>query len=187
LGQQERIPLGIEYVDRGALEEPIGRDFREATVSEIIRALLGEDKGYAWRVRDGVVNISHKPAAPGKENLFDRVLPDFRIPKCSVAEASNALYMSLNSQLHPEVTGYAGEYSPGSSRDLIGPLEVRNATVRDILNRLVNSVNRKAAWIVQVPPGHLDELPSGGPWAILEYESPPRQYAGQLLGRVFGR
>ncbi len=187
LGQQEHIPLGIEYLAPEALEKPIAGDFHNTTVGGILEGLLGGGKGYTWRVREGVLEVSHRSVASGEANLLDRVLPSFVIRRCSVADASNALYMSLNSQLHPEVTGYAGDYNPGDPQDLIGPLELRNAPVRSVLNRLVSSANKKAAWVVQVPPGHLDELPTGGLWTIVEYETPPRQYAAELLRRVSGR
>lgn len=185
LGEQEQVPLGIEYVSREALEKPITEDFHNTTVGVILEGLLGGGKGYTWRVRDGVLNVSHKSVATGKGNLLDRVLPEFVVRKCSVADASNVLYMSLNSQLHPEATGYAGDYNPGDPQDLIGPLELRNAPVRQILNRLV-SANRKGTWVVRVQPGCLDQLPSGGLWTIIEYETPPRRYAEDLRHEIFG-
>jgi hypothetical protein len=48
--------------------------------------------------------------------------------------------------------------------------------VRQVLNRLVSST-KKGAWVVRVQPCSLDQLPSGGLWTIIEYETPPRQYA----------
>jgi hypothetical protein len=183
LGQQEQVPLGIEYVDRDALEKPISHDFRNATIGEIVRALLGGTGGYTWRVRDGVLNIAHQStAAPG--NLLDRVLPDFEISKCSVGTASAALYFALYRDLHPEVTGYAGEFDPGNPDNVIGPLKLRNTPVRHVLNLLANG-SKKRAWIVRVPPGHLDQLPPDGLWTIIEYENPPRHVAQWLLREIF--
>jgi hypothetical protein len=118
-------------------------------------------------------------------NLLDRVLPDFEISKCPIGTASAALYFALYRNLHPEVTGYAGEFNPGNPDNVIGPLKVRNATVRHVLNLLANGSN-KGAWIVRVPPGHLDQLPPDGLWTIIEYESPPRQYAESLRQAIFG-
>jgi len=186
LGQQERIPLGIEYVSREALEKPISKDFQNTTVGEIVQVLLGGGRGYTWRVRDGVLNVSHKSVATGKANLLNRVLPEFVMRRCSVADASNVLYMSLNSQLHPEVTGYAGDYNPGDMQNLVGPFELRNAPVWHILNLLV-STGKMSAWAVRVQPGCLDQLPPGGLWTIMEYQAPPRQYAEDLRREIFGR
>ena len=172
LGGQEQVPMGIEYVSRESLEKLITEDFHNTTVEGILEHLLGS-KGYCWRVQDDVVDVSHKSVATGKANLSNHVLPTFVIRRCSVADASNVLYMSLNSQLHSEVTGYAGDYNPGDPQDLIGPLEMRNTTVRQILNRLV-SANNRAAWVIRVQPGRLGQLPTGGLWTIIEYENPPR-------------
>lgn len=187
LGQQEQIPLGIEYISREALEKPVGTDMDETTVGKIVQALLRGDKSYNWEVRGSVLNISHKTLPSGNANLLDRVLPEFAIPQCSVAEASNVLYMTLDQQLHPWVKGYAGEYNPGDLQNRVGPFQLRNATVREILNRLVSGASKSAAWIVRVPADHLGELPTHGFWTIIEYESPPRQYAGDLLRQVFGQ
>jgi hypothetical protein len=184
LGEQERVPLGIEYVSREALEKPITEGFHNTTVGGILERLLGGGKGYTWRVQDGVLDVSHKSVATGKANLLNHVLPTFVIRRCLVADASNVLCMSLNSQLHPEVTGYAGDYNPGNPQDLIGPLEMQNTPVRQILNRLV-SANNRAAWVIRVQPGCLGQLPPGGLWKIIEYENPPRQYAQELRREIF--
>lgn len=184
LGQQEQLPLGIEYVDRDALEQPLTRHFQEATLGEIIRAILGGRDGYSWQVRDGVLDVTHKLEASGKRNLFDYVIPEFAIGRCSLADASNLLYLELDRQLHPQTTGYAGDYNPGSCQEMIGPFELRNMSVRQILSRLVSASNR-AAWIVRVQPGGLDYLPRGGLWTIIEYEDPPRHAAQWLLREIF--
>jgi len=185
LGGQEGVPLGVEYVSREALAKPITEDFHNTTVKGILERLLAGDKGYTWRVQEGVLVVSHKSVASGEANLLNRVLPTFVIRRCSIAEASNVLYMSLNSQLHPEVRGYAGDYNPGDMQNLVGPLELRNAMVRQVLNRLVSGANKKAAWVVRVQPGSLDRLPPGGLWTIIEYENPPRQYAQELRREIF--
>jgi len=185
LGQEAGVPLGIEYVDRKALEKPITMKWTETTVGEIVEELLAEHQGYSWRVRDGVLTVSHESVASGEGNLLDDVLPEFSTPRCSVVEASHVLEMSLYRKIHPDVEGFAGDYSPGHLQNLIGPLKLRNVRVWKVLNRLVSG-NKPAAWIVQVPPGHLDELPSYGLWTIVEYESPPRRYAAVLRSTIWG-
>jgi hypothetical protein len=180
LGQEEGVPLGIEYVDREALEKPLSVKLDETTVGEIVEGLLGQNKGYSWRVRDGVLTVSHESVVSGKENLLDHVLHEFSVPRCLVGDACNLLHMVLVQELHPQIQGFAGDYSPGDLQNLIGPFKLRNVPVWRVLNRLV-SANKKAAWIVQVPPGHLDELPSYGLWTIVEYETPPRRYANRTF------
>jgi hypothetical protein len=185
LGQQEGVPLGIEYVDRQALEKPISVRMDETTVGEIMERLLGRDKEYSWLVREGVLTVRHASVGPGKENLLDHVIPEFSVARCSVIEASNLLRMDLELELNPQIRGFAGDYSPGDPQNLIGPFKMRNVPVWRVLNRLV-SADKKAAWIVQVPQGHLDNLPSYGLWTIVEYEDPPRRYAEVLRKTIWG-
>ena len=45
LGQQEGVPLGIEYVNRQALEKPISVQMDETTVGEIVQVLLAHGQG----------------------------------------------------------------------------------------------------------------------------------------------
>ncbi len=185
LGQEAGVPLGIEYVDPEAVEKTFTAKWGETTVGEIVEGLLGDREGYSWRVRDGVLTVSHESVVRGRENLLDQVLPEFSIPRCLVGDASNLLYMVLYQKLHPENQGFAGDYNPGDLQNLIGPFKLRDAPVWRVLNHLV-CANKKAAWIVQVPPGHLDELPSSGLWTIDEYQTPPRRYAETLRHAIWG-
>ena len=174
LGAQEGIPLGLEYVSREGVEKPVNADFHGATVGHILERLLAGRGGYTWEVRGGVLDISQKSVSASKENLLNCVLPEFVIRRCTVADASNALYMTLNTRLHPEITGYAGDYNPGDIRNLVGPLNLRNPSVREVLNLLVNA-DKKGAWIVRAQPGSLGQLPPGGFWTIIQYQHPPKE------------
>jgi hypothetical protein len=185
LGEQAQVALGIEYVTRESLEKPVSLAFRDTTVGNIVQALLGGGKGYRWRVRDGTLDISHQSVATGKGNLLDSVLPQFVSGRCSVAEASIHLYMKLSRLLYPSITGFAGDFNPGDPQHLVGPFELRNVSVRQVLNRLVNG-SRKAAWVVRVQPGCLDQLPPGGSWRIIEYGNPPGRYGEELGEQIFG-
>ena len=174
LGQQEDIPLGIEYVDRESLEKPISVKMDETTAGGILEKLLGQEGGYSWRVREGVLTVGHGSAVSARENLLNRVIPQFSVPRCLVSEANNLLLMDLELQLDPTIKGFAGDYFPGDSQNLIGPLTMRNVPVWRVLNRLV-TVNQKGAWIVKVANGPLDKLPSYGLWKIVEYQKSPQR------------
>jgi hypothetical protein len=112
LGQQEGVPLGIEYIDREALEKPISVKLDGATVGEITRVLLAQDRAYTCQVREGVLTVSHESVGSGKENLLDHVIPEFSVPRCSVGDASHLLGMDLELELHPQIQGFVGDYSP---------------------------------------------------------------------------
>jgi hypothetical protein len=57
---------------------------------------------------------------------------------------------------------------------------MRNATVRQILNRIV-SQRRNGAWVVQQPPWNMDKDPSYGLWRVIEYDGKNgAKYSGLL-------
>lgn len=181
LGRQEHIPLGIEYVDFQALEKPISINIGPSTIAETLDAIFGRGSGYSWSVQDGVLHISHKSLRKSSRNLLDRRLPRFSIRKVSLQDGGHVLQMTLQGDLQPQLQGWVGSYPTGSSSKKVGPLELQNITVRQALNRLVAEAG-DAAWIVQVPPGALDSLPSYGLWRVIEYdEANPRPLGPFLL------
>jgi hypothetical protein len=185
LGQETRTPLGIEYIDREALEKPVTLSLVNITVQRALETLLSAQKGYVFTVRDGVVDISHSGVPAGSRNLFSHVIAEFSAPRCSVQVASNLLRMELIVDLAPSTRGFAGEFDPGNPNMLVGPLKLRAVTVRDVLNRIV-ATSGKCAWIAQVRPENLDAMPSYGLWTILDYDSAPSQYASVLKETIWG-
>lgn len=185
LGQQEKVPLGIEYVTLEALQKPVTINLHPTTVGKALRAILPKGSGYTFREDHGVVVVSNKNVVPGKINLLDRILRDFSIPRCTLGEASNLLGMTLRRELHPEIGGTVGSYNPGDPHDLVGPLKIRNLAVRQVLNLLIGQ-HQNAAWVAQVPEGRLSEIPTQGLWTMLEYQTPPKRYAEYLRRSIFG-
>jgi hypothetical protein len=181
LGQQQKIPLGIEYIDSKAVTDPISLDTRPATIAQVLDAILAQQPGYAWSVQDGVIVITHKDVPNGGRNLLNIVLPDFAIPRLHRVDAGLSLQMALDKELHPEVQGWAGDYPGEIPAVEIGPFSMHDVTVREALNRIVSEAGG-AAWVVQVPPGNLDKLPSYGLWRIIEYENPPKLYGPFFQG-----
>lgn len=181
LGQQEKVPLGIEYVTLEALQRPVSIRLHRTTFGDAIKAILGKGSGFTFHVDRAVVVVTGKTASPRQTNLLNKVLPEVFIPRSTFGEASHQVDMILRGQLHPE-EGTVGDYNPQG--DLVGPLKMRNVTVRDALNRLISGQNI-AAWIVLVRDGRLSEIPTQGLWTILEYQTPPKRYAEYLRRRIF--
>jgi hypothetical protein len=175
LAQQQRVPLGIEYVERQALVERISLNVLETSLENLLRMILPADRGYRWSVDDGVVLISNAKisAAP---SLLDRVIPDYELKRpATLQEAALLLKMDLELELDPSIGGFAGNFAPGDTTRKIGPLHVKNRTVRQILNALVETAGG-AAWIVPIPPRQPDKIPAQGLWRILEYHQPPQDF-----------
>ena len=166
LGMATGQPMGIEYVDLESLEK----------LGEGLRLILAGRKSYTWRVENAVLVVTNAFVRRGRANLLHRVLPAFSIPRCTLQEASHELEMDLTQQLHPGM-GIIGDYNPGLKGLTVGPLEMKDVTVRQALDRLVEAAGQ-AAWVVQVLPRESDQAPSYGFWRVVEYND------GATVGRV---
>lgn len=188
LGQQEGIPLGIEYLSCEAIERPMTLRMGRARVEEILEALLPREKGYAWEVQQEVIVIRHQRVPPPELNLLDRVLPEFAVPRTTVQHASGLLAMALFREVYPlpPTHGFVNLFEPDETSNAVGPFELRQATARQALNRIV-SENRNAAWIVKVKPEHMNQLYPERLWIIMEYQTPTRRVSDTPRYMVFGR
>jgi hypothetical protein len=185
LGKQEHLPLGIEYLDRDAVQTKVTVNLRDVTVEQVFGAVLGRTSGYKWRVDSGVANITHRGVLDDpKRNLLERRLRQFSIERVPLQDASLHLITALTLKLYPKTPTIFGDYPGGNLENTAGPLKMDDATVRQILNCLVGQA-RDAAWVVQVPPGQLDRLPSGGLWRVVEYDdSSIMTNAGEFFRRL---
>ncbi|HUI41658.1 MAG TPA: hypothetical protein VL523_06795 [Terriglobia bacterium] len=171
LGRQQHIALGIDYVDLAAAERPISVSLEHVTVARALDAILAHQRGYVWGLGDGVVVVSQQGAPAGARNLLDFVLPSFSVRRCTLQEASHALEMDLGVALHPQTKGIVGDYRPGNTSTMVGPLHLHAITVRQVLDRLVLDAG-VAAWMAQVPPADIHELPSRGLWRLIDFTDP---------------
>lgn len=178
--QQQEIPLGVEYVDETLLRSPVAVKVSRSTVGEVLDKILTSVKGYRWLIENGVIVVTHVSLErDDSQNILRLRVAQFKTSESTLAEASNILRMTIDRQLNPDVRGWVGSYPPGNTRRKIGPLVLKNLSVRTILNHLV-AEHGSAAWIVNVPPGNLGELTSWGLWRMVEYEEPPRRYSAEL-------
>lgn len=186
LGRERSLPLGIEYIDMKAVTEPITVEVKRATVAQVLDAILSQEPGYSWSFQNGVVHITHTGVPAGGMNLLDRVLQDFSIPRVSLTDADRMLRMTVYMDIHPESRGFAGDFPGPISNTQLDPLDMHDATVREVLNRIVREPRSGAAWVVQVSPEHLDELPPYGLWRVIEYEPHMPKYSS-LISEILRR
>jgi hypothetical protein len=152
-GGQEHIPIGIEYIDKAAFQQRISVEFRERNVKEILDAIT-QPVGYRWFIKGPVVLVTHDGALVGKSNLLNTRIPQFRIGETSMHEASLALSLHLYFVLNPNSGGIAGDSPGGNLAFRVGPFDLKNTSVRDILIQIVCSTamalgscsNRRGRW-----------------------------------------
>jgi len=169
LGQEQQVPIGIEYIDAAAFRSRITLHARNSTVGSLLDTIT-HGQGYRWFIQDGVVTVTHNGAPQGRKNLLNMRIPEFAIDKeMTLQAASLKLLGTLYWALNPHSTGIVGDYPSGNPRLRVGPLMMKNATVRQILNGIV-SQRRNGAWVVQQAPWNMDKDPSYGLWRVFEYD-----------------
>jgi hypothetical protein len=183
-GAQEHIPIGIDYIDKASLQQRMNLEFRERSVREILDALTHLLR-YRWSMAGAVVSVTRDDALVGKSNLLNTRIPQFRIGETSMHEASLALSLHLYFVVNPKSGGIAGDSPGGNLAFRVGPFDLKNTTVRDILNRIV-SQHSNGAWIVQQPPWTMGKDLGYGLWKVLEYGRTDAEYSRELQVRGLG-
>ena len=168
LGQEQQIPIGIEYIDAIAFRSRITLHEQDTTVGKLLDAIT-HAPGYYWSVQGYVITVSHKGAPKGRKSLLNLRVSDFTIAReVTLQAASQQLLGMLYFVEHPHA-GIIGDYPSGNPQFRVGPWTMRNATVRQILNRIVSEHNN-GAWVVQQAPWNMDKEPSYGLWRLFEYD-----------------
>jgi hypothetical protein len=180
LGQEQRIPIGIEYIDAAAFRSRISLHAQDTTLGRLLDTIT-HGQGYSWFTVDNVVMVTHNGAPRGRKNLLTLRIPEFTIEReVTLQAASLKLLGGLYFALNPHATGIVGDYPSGNPQFRVGPWMMRNATVRQILNGIVSQHNN-GAWVVQQAPWNMDKEPSYGLWRVFEYDgNNGAKYSGLL-------
>ncbi len=184
LGQQEHIGIGIEYIDAPAFRRRVNLQLHDVTLAEVLNAIT-RPLGYSWSTVGNVLTITHSGAMVGKQNLLNTRIPRFKVPSMPIEEASCNLRIALYFALNPNSTGIAGDCLFGGLDSRIDNIELKNATVRQILNTVV-SQHGNGAWVVQQPSWTMDKDIGYGVWKVLAYDAADGQYSRKLLVRGLG-
>lgn len=180
LAKRQSIPLGIEYVGP-RLFEPVTVRLGSTDVRAVVRALLPASVGFQLSEDSGVLVISHGDV-PVDANVLDVRFSGLSIPRTSGLEASAILWTKVIWLLRPN----AGIVSSTLGDDAVevGPFELQDVTVRDVLNRIVREHGRMA-WATKGGPQVLDpKRRVGCPWLLLDYDNEPSGGFGADLRRL---
>jgi hypothetical protein len=148
-----QVPMGIEWVRDSQTSRRIDEPWHDSTVSEIIRTLVKAYPGYEVRFGD-VVEIF--PSALDDEHDFLRLrVPRFREKNEWLAAAHQKLRRLLEPLIRyvpptPPGAGEAGSLGVGIGGKRPVSIDVQDATLREILNRLILSAG-ETTWVVTYP------------------------------------
>ncbi|MGH9455206.1 MAG: hypothetical protein ACRD2O_14685 [Terriglobia bacterium] len=182
IAKKFRLPLGIEKVNPPALHKPLVIYLADGTVSDALNLCVHKLPGYRWTVLEGAVLVYGPEERNQPSNLFDVQISSLTLKDATVNEANDRLssivFEIANSKLPAQPAlppganvGYGGD-SPGvtSFEKYRLNLDMKNTTVRAVLNRLVAiscSLGQPIAWMARIPPSKLSEFPEGGLWQIV--------------------
>jgi hypothetical protein len=182
IADEFHLPMGIEKVENVTINRPIQVRLKNVTVKQILDACVGQAADYSWVIKDGVILISSRSLEAQASNLFNFVIPHFKADNISLNDANHKLSNSLYYQkVKPKSFGGSQLGNLNLEGKLVS-LDVKNATVRHILNSLV-ALHGGSVWIARVAPEATDKLPSAGLWKILPHGSYRPYFDPQSLQR----
>jgi hypothetical protein len=133
-----RVPMGIVWVDSPSARAERRFAWKDATVQEIIEAIAKTQPGYQVQVSRGVVHLS--PPIQDGQTFLKMKIREFNSRNEDIEVASFRLHTLISPRKY-------GLISVGATGDSRVTLEMKDATVEDILDALAVSSNRKI-WIV---------------------------------------
>jgi hypothetical protein len=184
LGQREHIGIGIDYIDDVALERRITLQLHQTTLAEVLDAIT-RYFGYRWSSHGRVVTVTHSGAIRRRRNLLNRRIATFKVSTMPLELAGCRLRSAFYFGVHLKSVGLVGDCPYGGAEQTIDGLDMKNATVRQILDALI-AQRGNGAWIVQQPPGTMDKDLGYGFWKLLAYDRPDGQYSRSLQIRGLG-
>lgn len=176
---QQHLRVGIEYVDRASMDKPIEVRLENKTVRQALDSILHNGRGYSWRLRNGIIEITNTRASKRAQSQLNTVIPVFTIADGESAKmASVMLWWNLQLSLDKKLKGFGGDV-PGNTRSpTLKPATLHNRSVREILAYIVLN-GGVDGWIVAGPPECLGFMPYCGLWFLIEAE--PSDPSNQVL------
>lgn len=140
LANNEKLPIGFE-----AITEKIDSTVRtfeinkeNATVREIVTAIVASDPRYQWKEEDGVINVF---PVRQQETILDVRLLEFEVSKLHRMDALNALVNHATVKAKTKHLGIimnnSMEYQPDYEHLRRLTFSLHNTTVRQVLNKII--------------------------------------------------
>ncbi len=162
-GSENEICLAVESPSLDLLTRPAGIHASHVAVAYVIQTLL-DGARYQLFESKGVIHIRNADMVSQMTQL-DLVLPEYKIPRMSVAFAMLGLSVRLHRLADPSMQSMAASISDRFPDDQVGPMEERGRTARELLTLIV-SQSAGGAWISGQCAGPLFQRPC---WRVIQY------------------
>jgi hypothetical protein len=137
LGIESKVALGIVRTDDRLCKNAVDVTVNDERVLNTANRLLKGTDGYQAVVRDGTIVIEPQAMPPNSTQVLNLVIDRYVAPPGStMQELGVYLWRSVYALFHP-TEGTMMEILSGTNPVSIPPFEMHNATVEQILNRIV--------------------------------------------------
>jgi len=179
LACQYQLPLGVEYLDRGAVSQRLRLQLRGKPVREILLSVVAQAPQYRLGFSGGCVQLYSPRARADPSNLLNAVVDNFQVSGVDPQVASAAAFEALVHETAPK-TSVVESTALGTLGPPTMTLHLKKAKVYEILDTIVAN-HGAAVWVVRVPPDKLSTL-KGTLWYI--YPLQPPNWREAVLGDV---
>lgn len=162
-GSENGVCFALESPGLDLIEQPGRISASRPSVVYVVQTLLGGAR-YQLSESHGVILIRNVEAM-GRMTQLDVVVPEYKIPRMSVAWANFGLRARLMRLADPSVQSIAGSLSDRLPYNRVGPMDERGRTARELLTLIV-SQSLGGAWISE---RCLGPMSSRACWTIVEY------------------
>jgi hypothetical protein len=154
IAQHYQLPMGIEWAEQtGELKNPLSPEL-QLTIGELITSVISHVPGTRAVINKSFIWIAQEQIASHPGNFLNLRISDFSLNKETLGRSHALLWIKKKTTLHPGKysggwNGGYGEPSEASGTQRKITLSMHNATVRDILNEIIQA-DGYSAWIVRL-------------------------------------
>lgn len=146
LGLESKVPIGIIETDEQLCKAKVDVAAQGQTPLQIIAALIAQVSGYSWSVKDGVLSVQPANMPDGPVRLLSIAIPRFAAPEGTLDSQRAILWMQIRGVLEPG-EGTAVSVMRSLKAQTFPPIDMSNATVEQILDRIVSRAPG-GAWVL---------------------------------------
>jgi hypothetical protein len=145
LAYEHQLPLALECVTRDALQKPLDLRARGQKLRELITTVTASVPGCRVDFSHGLVDVYSAEARTDSMDLFNTVIPEYRVAGVDTGVADTMLLCTLGRQMYPRSAGCGGSTAGDQWGHAKITLQMRNAKLYQILDAIV-AQNGRAVW-----------------------------------------
>jgi hypothetical protein len=160
-----RIPIGLELARSHKPQYHLNIDLENATLEDVLNEIVGQETGYRWELRDGVINIIPITSRDDfVEKLLNTPISQFDQPKNlgkfqirdAIVELPEVVSLLRANGITPSHYGYFYVDYKNNNVDL----SISGTDVREVLNKVIRETEHNM-WMVSRSGKNLSSLDIG--------------------------